>query len=317
MRPSSAPRQQDGDIHISAQSLAADQLTAGLRLETTTSRATTLGGFASGTDAVLSGSTLALGDGAVGGDLSAQANAGALGFADLSVGGDAALSASAALTGGNVAAGGSVSLGGASITVGTVSGSAGVTANTPGSASFTALNSANGDVALDAGSAVSGGSASAGGSVTLTGASVALDTASFGDGLAITARSGDLTGTGLYQGTGAVALQAARGIAIGSVDTLGGITLAAGAEARFVELRSRDGSVGVTATGAIAGSSVAATGSNPAGDDSVSLTAGGAITLDGITSRCSTRSAARRMTSPRARAGRWRSSAPKQAAICR
>ena len=273
----------DGSISISGGAVTVADLAAGGAIDFAALNAGSVDSFSSGANANFSGASLSLGTGTAGGALTAQASAGDLRFTNLSVALDAQLDASGALIGGNVAAGRTLTLGGASVALGTGAGTTGVSASTPGAASFASLSSANGAIALDAGGAVSGGSASAGGSVTVAGASVALGAASFGNGLAITARSGDLSGAGLYQGTDAVALQAAQGIAIGSVDALGGISLQAGAEARFVELRSRDGSVGVNAAGAILGSSVAATGSNPAGDDSVSLTAGGAITLDGTT----------------------------------
>ena len=270
-------------LSLSAESLAADRIEAGTMLDIALGGVGAIGQFASGSDANVTGSALTLGTAAVGGALSAQASAGDLAFTDISAASDIQLDASGLLSGGDVEAGETLTLTGARLVLGAAAGAAGVAASTPGAASFTALNSANGGVALDAGGAVAGGSVGSGGVVAITGASVALDAASFGNGLAITARGGGIGGAGLYKGKGAVALRAARGIGIGSVDTLGGITLEAGAEARFVELRSRDGSVRVTATGAIDGSSVAATGSNPAGDDSVSLTAGGAITLDGAT----------------------------------
>ena len=152
-----------------------------------------------------------------------------------------------------------------------------------GSVAFNTLSSSS-LVYVTAGGAVAGAAVTAAGSVAIAGTSVVLDNAGFGNGLSVTARSGFLTGSGLYQGTGSVNLQAAQGIAIGSVDALGGIAMTAGAEARFVELRSRDGSVGVTAGADITGSSVAAAGENIAGDDSVSLVAAGAIALNGAVS---------------------------------
>lgn len=178
--------------------------------------------------------------------------------------GDIAIAASGAISVADLAAGGGIAISGQSIDA--------------------AVLRSGGAMALAVENAAAIGSASAAGSLAIAGASVALGSASFGNGLSLTARTTDLTGSGLYQGSGPVELSAARGIGIGSVDTLGAVTLVAGADARFVELRSRDGSVGVTAEGAIVGSSVAANGSDAAGEDNVSLVAGGAITLDGVVS---------------------------------
>lgn len=149
-----------------------------------------------------------------------------------------------------------------------------------GAIAFDSLDAGT-DLRLVAGGAVAGGNLAAGASILVRGASIALGAASFGDGLTLTALSGGVTGSGLYRGTGAVSIDAAQAVSIGSVDTLGAIAIEAGSDASFVELRSRDGSVDVAAAGALTGSTAAAPGGDPAGDDSVSLTAGGNLTLTG------------------------------------
>lgn len=232
-----------------------------------------------------------------GGDLS-------LGFADPSGGAIELAAANALFLGASAAGSGPIRLEGASVgfdnlrstglvqviaVAGGIDGvpASGLAIDTPGRIALASLGgiavgglNAGGDIGLDATGAVTASSAAAGGQVSLAGSSVALNSASFGAGLTLTARSGGLTGSGLYQGVGPATLRAAQDIAIGSLDTLGAVSLDAGGGARFAELRSRDGSLAVNAAGAIVGASVAASGLDAAGDDSVTLTAGGAITLD-------------------------------------
>ena len=270
-----------GTIGISARSLTVDTLTADAGLDVLASEAIAVGNLSSGGDTLLSGATLDLGSGTVGGVLTAQSSAGDISFTDLAVDGDADLSASGSLLGGGIAAGGTLTLSGTDMTLDSAAGAAGLLADIAGDAFFGSLASSGGAIALDAAGSARGGFASAAGAITIAGTDVNLDFADFGEGLVLDARTGFLTGSGLYEGTGATSLQAARGISIGSVDALGTITMTAGAGAQFIELRSRDGSVNVNAGLEIGGSSVAATGSDPAGDDSVSLIAGRGILLDG------------------------------------
>lgn len=140
------------------------------------------------------------------------------------------------------------------------------------------------DMLIQAGGAIVVGRAEARGGIALDGTSITLDNAGSGGALSLTARDGAISGGGFYEAGGIVDLQAAQGIAIGSVDALGDISMTAGAEARFVEIRSQGGSVDISAGGSIVGSNVAAVGSSPESESNVTLVAGGAITLDNATS---------------------------------
>lgn len=264
----------------------------------------------------LTGSALTVGKAAGALGMSATIG-GAATFASLgSSGGAVSLSAAGNVAGGNIAAAGTVSLSGAAVTVGDLTAGTGLSVDAD---SFDGDDLVAGaDLALTADAGVTIDTLTAGGGIELaagrlvavatssglateiftsgdaeiasansadeisvSGASVSLGSATFGGGLALTARTGDVTGTGLYEGTGSVILQAAQDIAIGSVDTLGAVTLDAARDVRFAELRSTDGNVFARAAGVISGSTVSATGGNGAGEDTVSLIAGGDLTLTG------------------------------------
>lgn len=272
------------DIAISGATVSIAALSAGGSLAVTAEGAGSVGTFTSDGYAVFSGASFELGNGSAGSFLAVQATEGDIGFGTVGAAGAGTLQASGALSGGDVSVGGELGLLGGSLAIGSAEGDAGISATIAGDAFFTSLASSGGAVALDAGGAARGGFATAAGAITIVGADVNLDFAEFGQGLVLDARTGFLTGSGLYQGAGATSLQAARGISIGSVDALGNIAMTAGAGAQFIELRSRDGSVNVSAGLEIGGSSVAATGSDPAGDDGVSLVAGRGILLDGAVS---------------------------------
>jgi hypothetical protein len=272
-----------GDLDLSANSLTATgHVVSWGWLTLDVSGAAIVNVFSAGSDAALTGGSMALGTGSVGGGLSARTTTGDLGFSALDVTGDAVLQSAGALAGENLVVGGLLRLSATSLALGAAQGADGIAATTPGSATFLSLASSSGTVSLDAGGMVSGTSASAAGRIDLSGSSVTLGSASFGGGLTLLGRSGAIAGTGLYNGNGQVMLTAAQGIGIGSLDTFGDIAITAGTAARFVELRSRDGSVAVNAGGSIFGSTVAATGTESAGQENVALVAGGAIGLDGL-----------------------------------
>lgn len=268
------------NLDLRSANLTAASLTAGDDLSVLLSGTATIGNFTSGNASLLQAQSLALQSGSAGTTLTVAARS-ALSFTTLAAAGDISLTATSALTGGDVTSGGRLTINAASLTLGTAGGATGLSATSQGGASFGSLASSAGSITLDATGAVTAASATAGASVSLAGSSITLGSASFGAGLTLDARTGGIAGSGLYRGAGAVALTASRGIAIGSIDTLGAVNLSAGNDALFAELRSRDGSLAVVAGGAIAGSSVAATGGDPAGDDNVTLTAGGALSLDG------------------------------------
>ena len=245
------------DARLSGKLVGVSNVSAGANLviDAIGLRATTLSAGKDVTLALESG--IFIGTATAGGNLSAEAGDGDLAFVAVTAAGNAALSAAGALAGGDATAGGTLTLAGANLAIGTGAGAAGVNAKTPGTASFTALASSGGAISLDSGGAVTGGNAQAAGPVSLAGASVALTSASFGNGLSLTARTGELTGTGLYQGTGAANLLAAQGIAIGSIAVNGG------------------GAVSLTAANTIAIANSLATGG------ALSLTAGGLVSLNG------------------------------------
>ena len=122
------------------------------------------------------------------------------------------------------------------------------------------------------------------GRIDLTGGSVAIDFATHATGLALTATTGDIVSTGNLDGNlgaGDTVLDAAGNIAVALITNDGAITMDAGGDIGFAEVFSRDGSIAITAGGSITGSNVVADDSfGIGGIDSVTLVAGGDVTLD-------------------------------------
>ncbi|TMM50342.1 hypothetical protein [Qipengyuania marisflavi] len=257
-------------IAITGNALTSDLLDAGATILVDASGDVSIANLLSGGQTDITGASVQLGGGDIGGALAVTATAGALTQTGrIDIAGAASFNADAG-----------------DIVLGTVVADDTLQVLASGNIDAFALTGAQagtGDLIVDAGGAVTVDRAfmyNSGGTARIAGSSVSLTTGRFSGRLTMTARTGDITSGGVITADQTASFIASGDVALTGVDAVGGIAIDAGANATYDELISDRGDVTIATAGDVTGrrAIVGVAGA----DASLLIDAGGTATLTGL-----------------------------------